>query len=110
MFPCSPGLELGQSETVLLKHNVTPFLDHHICSMSVSFWSVNTFFFGPKDPPPEFEMRFMVEKDKKKRQWLRERFPNVTIFKDMVDMAKKKAETHEDTFEDVPKVGGGNNT
>lgn len=55
-------------------------------------------------------MRFMVEKDKKKRQWLRERFPNVTIFKDMVDMAKKKAETHEDTFEDVPKVGGGNNT
>lgn len=52
----------------------------------------------------------MVEKDKKKRAWLRERFPKVTIFKDMVDMAKKKAETHEGTFEVVPEVGGGKNT
>jgi len=59
--------------------------------------------------PPEFELRFMVEKDKKKRAWLRERFPKVTIFKDMVDLAKKKAETDDDSYEVVPKVGGGKN-
>ena len=59
--------------------------------------------------PPEFELRFMVEKDKKKRAWLRERFPKVTIFKDMVDLAKKKAETGDDSYEVVPKVGGGKN-
>lgn len=63
----------------------------------------------PQDMPPEFELRFMVEKDKKKRAWLRERFPKVTIFKDMVDLAKKKAETDDDSYEVVPKVGGGKN-
>ena len=47
---------------------------------------------------------FMVEIEQKKREFLKQFKPRY-LFKDMAEMGRKRAETHEGDFPEVPKAG-----
>ena len=51
------------------------------------------------------ELSFVVEKDRRKQDYLRSRFPHAKVFfNDMNDMGHAKASTFDGSFHKVPKV------
>lgn len=56
-------------------------------------------------PPCQIDHTFMVEIDMQKRSYLAKHFPETILFKDMADMGKMEAATHNGVYRAVPKAG-----